>query len=270
MWLQGKIKGHQVRIEETIEQWLQNIYSNKPRFTKSFSSRFYQVRDSNVFSEEDQESMNIHENGGDEYIPIQVSVSHNGQIEKINVIWNYNEAVITPEMLTKIILEDNAWPASHEQEVLGILKKGIESHKKFTNAFDSNFEEILCTIELNIVEDGIKLIDKFEWDICEERNNPGEFAKTLVADLSLPRKFENLVAFEIHRQLYSFRKYLSQNNQSMGLETFTRQKKIRGFRENNFLKIPELIRREPTTEATLFRLPKQLEQWGPTVQFLGN
>ena len=33
-----------MRTEETIEQWLQNLYSNKPRFTKKFSSRFYKLK----------------------------------------------------------------------------------------------------------------------------------------------------------------------------------------------------------------------------------
>lgn len=197
-------------------------------------------------------------------------MSHNGQIEKVNVIWNYNEQVISPEMLTKIILEDKAWPVSHEQEVLGILRKAIEGHKKFAFEFDPNFDELFCTIELNVVEENIKLCDRFEWDLFDEANNPGDFARTLVGDLGLPRKFENLVAFEIHRQLYNFKKYLSQNNQHLADEPFTRQKKIRGVRENNFLRIPELIRREATTEATLFRPVKQLEQWGPTVQFLSG
>lgn len=197
-------------------------------------------------------------------------MSHNGQIEKVNIIWNYNEAVITPELLTKIILEDNAWPAAHEQEVLWTLKKAIEAHTKFSLEFDPNFDELICTIELNVVEDGIRLTDKFEWDLFDEGSNPGDFARVLVADLGLPKKFENLVSFDIHRQLYNFKKYLSQNMPAPGLETLTRQKKIRGVREHNFHKIPDLIRKEPTTEATLFRPAKQLEQWGPNLQFMSN
>ena len=173
-------------------------------------------------------------------------------------------------MLTKIILEDNGWPVSHEQEVLWGLKKNIEAHKKFTYEFDGDFDELVCTIELNIVEDNIRLTDKFEWDLFEVSNNPGDFARVLVGDLGLPRKFENLIAFEIQRQLYNFKKYLSQNNASFGYETYTRQKKIRGVRENNFLKIPDLIRKEPTTESGLLRPIKQLEIWGPNVQFLSN
>ena len=32
LWLQAKIKGHFVKIEETLEEWLKNIHSNKPHF----------------------------------------------------------------------------------------------------------------------------------------------------------------------------------------------------------------------------------------------
>lgn len=30
LWLQGKIKGHQVRIESTLDEWLKSLYSSKP------------------------------------------------------------------------------------------------------------------------------------------------------------------------------------------------------------------------------------------------
>lgn len=33
LWLQGKVRGHLIRIEETLSEWLNNLYSNKPRYT---------------------------------------------------------------------------------------------------------------------------------------------------------------------------------------------------------------------------------------------
>lgn len=206
----------------------------------------------------------------EDYIPIQISVSHNGAIEKINVIWNYGERTVTPEAFAKIVLEDFGWPLSHEQEILYAIKKAVESHRKFTFEFDPSFEELFVTIELNIVEDGIKVTDRFEWDLFEESNSPGDFAASLASDLGLPRKFEGLIAFEIHRQLYNFKKYLSQKDAAQNNESLTRQKKIRGIRENNFFKMPELIRREPTVDSSLFRQTKQLEAWGASVQFLNS
>lgn len=257
-------------MEEAIEQWLQNIYSNKPRFTKSFSSRFYQVRESGVFEDAEGGSLDLEGAPADDFVPIQISVSHNGAIERINVLWNFGERTITPEAFAKIVLEDRGWPVSHEQEILYAVKKAIEGHRKFALEFDPSFEELFVTVELNILEDGVKVADRFEWDLFEESNSPGDFAASLAADLGLPRKFEGLIAFEIHRQLYNFKKYLSQKDASQNCESVTRQKKIRGVRENNFFKMPELIRREPTVDSTLFRQTKQIEAWGPSVQFLNS
>ena len=36
--------------------------------------------------------------------------------------------------------------------------------------------EKLCTIELDIIQDGIRLQDKFEWNISNTKNNPLKFA----------------------------------------------------------------------------------------------
>jgi hypothetical protein len=33
LWLQGKVKGHFIKIEDTLNEWLDNLYSNKPRYT---------------------------------------------------------------------------------------------------------------------------------------------------------------------------------------------------------------------------------------------
>lgn len=33
LWLQGKVRGHQIKIEDTLNEWLNNLYTNKPRYT---------------------------------------------------------------------------------------------------------------------------------------------------------------------------------------------------------------------------------------------
>lgn len=268
--MQGKIKGHQVRIEETIEQWLQNLYSNKPRFTKGFCSRFYTVRESNVLSEGEQGSLEMSGGGAEEYIPIQITLHPNGNTEHIRIIWNYNESVISPEVLSKIIVEDNGFPASFEPEINAHIKTAIERHTKFTYEFDPGFEESLCTIELKIVEAGISLTDNFEWDIYEEGNSPAEFARTLTLELGLPQIFENLIAFEIHRQIYNFKKYLSQNSMNFGYENFPRGRKSRGLRDPNFGRLSQLIRKDPISESTCFRSLQSFDSWGPQVKFFNN
>lgn len=44
LWLQGKIKGHVVKVEETLDQWLQNLYANKPRFVRNPGAQLNQMK----------------------------------------------------------------------------------------------------------------------------------------------------------------------------------------------------------------------------------
>jgi transcriptional regulator with XRE-family HTH domain len=44
LWLQGKIKGHVVKVEETLDQWLQNLYANKPRFIRNPNAQAAQMK----------------------------------------------------------------------------------------------------------------------------------------------------------------------------------------------------------------------------------
>jgi len=33
LWLQGKVKGHHIKIEDTLAEWLDSLYSGRPRYT---------------------------------------------------------------------------------------------------------------------------------------------------------------------------------------------------------------------------------------------
>ena len=33
LWLQGKVKGHHIKIEDTLAEWLESLYSGRPRYT---------------------------------------------------------------------------------------------------------------------------------------------------------------------------------------------------------------------------------------------
>ena len=47
LWLQGKIKGHVVKITETIENYLENFMSNKPRMNTVHISKLSLLKSSN-------------------------------------------------------------------------------------------------------------------------------------------------------------------------------------------------------------------------------
>ena len=268
MWLQGKIKGHQVKIEETIEQWLQNLYSNKPKFANSFCSRFYNLRE--IEKEDSDDILSKQKEVIEDVIPIVISVNHLGKPENLRIMWNYNEETISPEALAKILTEDNGYPQSIEQEICGAIKRAIENHKPFDLEFDPNYDENIFTIELDIQEMQVSYTDTFEWDIYEPLNSPYMFAKITVEDLGLPQIFENLIAHEIYRQIYNYKRFLCQNTENLGSETFTRQKKIRGFKDPNFGRFPVLMRKNPVTPDTLFRNLDEVGNWEPNIVFTDN
>lgn len=58
LWLQGKIKGHMVKITETIENYLENFMSNKPRMNTVHISKLSLLKSSINKVEIDQEMMN--------------------------------------------------------------------------------------------------------------------------------------------------------------------------------------------------------------------
>ena len=267
MWLQGKIKGHQVRIEETLEHWLENLYSNKPRFAKSFSSRFYEVRETGIVSDEEKESIDTRAMREEEYIPIELFVDLNGKDEKINILWNLSQTSINPEQLAKIILDDYNLPASLEQELIVQIMREIDGHKKFIMNYDNLTEEKICTIKLDIKSHGIQVRDSFEWDLLEESNDPVEFAKLLVFELGLPQFFENLISFEIYKQLYYFKKMLNQNDTTFAYDSYIRQKKARGQKETNLNRLKERMRMDTVGEHNCFRSIPQLDEWSPQIYF---
>lgn len=260
LWLQGKIKGHQVRIEETIENWLQNLYSNKPRFTKSFTSKFYQVRE-DIKKPKD---LLFLKDTSEIYIPIQIKVNFNNREETTRILWNYNESVITPEQIAKIILDDNGLPNSFESDILNQIKRGLETYE--SNQIDCNRsdEEKICFIELEIKAEGIVVRDMFEWDLFESGNNPLEFAQLMVGDLGLPQVFENLICFEIHRQLYAFKKFLGTKD-NLAFKSH-RQKKSRG-RVRNVNSLGDKIRKNVIKSDICFRPIHILDKWSPQLFF---
>lgn len=256
-----------MRIEETLEHWLENLYSNKPRFAKSFSSRFYEVRESGVVSDDEKQSVDSRVMREEEYIPIELFIEFNGKDEKINILWNNSQMSINPEQLAKIILDDFNLPASYEQDIIAQIARELDGHKKFVINYDSLTEEKICTIKLDIKSHGIQVQDSFEWDLLEESNDPVNFARLLVFELGLPQFFENLISFEIYKQLYYFKKMLNQNEPVFAYDSYIRQKKARGQKEANLNKLKERVRMDTIGEHNCFRSIPQLDEWSPQIYF---
>lgn len=56
--MQGKIKGHQVKITETIENYLENFMSNKPRMNTVHISKLSLLKSPNNTEEFDRQMLN--------------------------------------------------------------------------------------------------------------------------------------------------------------------------------------------------------------------
>ena len=55
LWRQGKVKGHKVGVEKIIEEWLQNLYANKPRFSNLYSTRFQEIKNNEILKSQLEE-----------------------------------------------------------------------------------------------------------------------------------------------------------------------------------------------------------------------
>lgn len=122
LWLQGKIKGHHVKIEETLEAWLQNLDSSQPRFAKNNPTTKFFGTKSVEFKEPVLETRAVEVptrnfNQEDELIPVRIDIESEGIRYRENISWNLNEPFLTPEAFSKNVAEENNLPISFEHEM---------------------------------------------------------------------------------------------------------------------------------------------------------
>jgi SWI/SNF-related matrix-associated actin-dependent regulator of chromatin subfamily B protein 1 len=230
LWLQGKIKGHMVKIEETMEQWLKNLYTNKPRFSKNSLTKMYQVKatgggDTKTTSaiDFDKKKMVIENDKPEELIPIRIDVEIEGRRFKENVCWNLDEPYMAPENFAKIIAEENNLNPAFEHEISNAIKKSVSVHKKYV----PQAPELIKVIELDVRIDNLCLKDKFEWDINDTTNNPEDFALKLCNELGLNNEFMTQIAHSIREQIQAYQKQVMDKKDGFarGMEDFSTMKK---------------------------------------------
>jgi hypothetical protein len=115
--LQGKSKGNSVKVDDQIENWLINLYSNKPKLAGSTVTRFELLKGGKR-----DKSSKLNENFDDNYgfgnlIPININVELEGKKFKEIFFWEYNEPYLKLENFAKILVEDNQLPSSFENEI---------------------------------------------------------------------------------------------------------------------------------------------------------
>jgi transcriptional regulator with XRE-family HTH domain len=94
LWLQGKVKGHHIKIEDTLSEWLDSLYSGRPRYTtlnKTVDKQFVLTPAvTNVLKKRTGENDQI-------LIPIHFDLELEGKRYKEQFCWNVNDPYFTPE-----------------------------------------------------------------------------------------------------------------------------------------------------------------------------
>ena len=116
-WLQGKLKGNIVKVDSQIEDWLINLYSNKPKLAGSTVTRLELLKGGKR-----DRSSKLNDNFDDNYgfgnlIPININIELEGKKFKEIFFWELNEPYLKLENFAKILVEDNQLPSSFENEI---------------------------------------------------------------------------------------------------------------------------------------------------------
>ena len=112
LWLQGKIKGHMVKISDSIESYLENFMSNKPRMNTMHISKLNLLKAPNTRIEDGDPLLDsAYNNGFGTLVPIKLDIEADGKKLKENFLWDKNEPYLTLEAFAKILIEEQNLPA---------------------------------------------------------------------------------------------------------------------------------------------------------------
>jgi len=114
LWLQGKIKGHMVKISETIENYLENFMSNKPRMNTMHISKLTLLKGPNNRIEEDLDQ----NNGFGNLVPMKLDIEIEGKRLREIFCWDKNEPYLTIESFAKILMEEHNLGQQFEHEII--------------------------------------------------------------------------------------------------------------------------------------------------------
>jgi SWI/SNF-related matrix-associated actin-dependent regulator of chromatin subfamily B protein 1 len=117
LWLQGKIKGHMVKISETIENYLENFMSNKPRMNTMHISKLNLLKAPNNRIEDDSLD-GAFNNGFGTLVPIKLDIEQDGKKLRENFLWDKNEPYLTLESFAKILIEEHNLTPLFEIEIV--------------------------------------------------------------------------------------------------------------------------------------------------------
>lgn len=198
IWLQGKGKPLNNRLEENVEKWLLNLQSKKPK-TNKITNRLHFLkakRERSTFN-------NVNTNHGfGNLIPINLYIDLESKKFKDQFLWDINEPYISVDFFAKLLVDENQLPSTFEDEIKSQMIKQINQF----NTFERLEGEIIRPIKLEVRQGDKLLTDQFEWDINNPDNNTERFAANYAKDLGIGNEFILPIALSIKEQVLEFRK----------------------------------------------------------------
>ena len=148
----------------------------------------------------------VHDNANlpEVLVPIRLDMDIDGQKLRDTFMWNKNEQVLTPDQYAEVICDDlDLNPINFVPAIAAAIQQQLDSstNNDFTENLLKEQQDQRVIIKLNIHVGNISLVDQFEWDLSDERNQPEEFAKKLCADLSLGGEFVTAIVYSIRGQI---------------------------------------------------------------------
>ncbi|ORX79148.1 SNF5-domain-containing protein, partial [Anaeromyces robustus] len=144
-------------------------------------------------------------------VPIRIDFDLNGVKFRDSFTWNLNETLITPEYFADIICEDfNLSHSVFQPVIVKAIKEQIDEYYMYSQMSEEviDIKDSSTVNDLDIIIGDQWLKDQFEWDICNRRNNPEEFADKLIEDLGLEPEFKTAIAHSIREQIQAHVKSL--------------------------------------------------------------
>merc|ERR1712098_819256 len=125
-----------------------------------------------------------------------------GQKLRDTFLWNRNETMLYAEQFAEVLCDDlDLSPPNFVPAIAAAIQQQVESYPSESDNLLKEQQDQRVVIKLNIHLGNISLVDQFEWDIADDKNNPEEFSRKLCADLGLGGEFATAVLYSLRCQL---------------------------------------------------------------------
>jgi len=153
---------------------------------------------------DDTDPSAVHENATQPEIlvPIRLDMDIEGQKLRDTFLWNRNETMLYAEQFAEVLCDDlDLNPPNFVPAIAAAIQQQVESYPSESDNLLKEQQDQRVVIKLNIHLGNISLVDQFEWDIADDKNNPEEFSRKLCADLGLGGEFATAVLYSVRGQL---------------------------------------------------------------------